>query len=190
MLTSPIAFLSRLGRPNFAIVLAAFVTLLCGCSSPSTETSSTGDPVQVFLVRHAEKAGDEGDVPLTPEGEARATELARMLKDVKLSAVYTTQYKRNADTAKPVAAAMGLDPIVIPADDLDELVQRIRSAAPSSTVLAVSHSDKLPMIAEKLGAPVAPIDHTEYDRLVLITLTGNRALATTLRFGSPSPAPQ
>jgi broad specificity phosphatase PhoE len=146
-------------------------------------------PSTIYLVRHAEKAGEEGDVPLTEAGAARARELARVLGEAGLRQIYTTQYRRNVDTAKPLAEKLGIAPVVIAADNVDELVERLRTTPPGQAALVVSHTDKLPVIGEKLGVPFPAVAHTEYDRLTVVTLVVTegqaKAEARILRFGQP-----
>ena len=60
----------------------------------------------MFLVRHAERA-DAGmaaakmagrDPDLSDAGKARANALAAMLKDARITAIFTTEYKRTRQT--------------------------------------------------------------------------------------------
>src|SRR5205807_10112633 len=44
----------------------------------------------IIIVRHAEKAGPEGDVPLSDAGHARAEELARVPGSAGVTAIYDT----------------------------------------------------------------------------------------------------
>ncbi|HLI27083.1 MAG TPA: histidine phosphatase family protein [Chloroflexota bacterium] len=76
-------------------------------------------PVQLLLVRHGETQWNrEGryqgrtDVPLTPAGRAQAAALAEVLRAEPLAAVYTSPLRRAYDTARPIAAAHGLAPVV------------------------------------------------------------------------------
>ena len=70
----------------------------------------------IFVVRHAERADAapgasammDSDPDLSAAGKARAQSLASMLKDAKITAIYTTRYKRTKQTAEPLAAALGL----------------------------------------------------------------------------------
>src|SRR5258708_35799448 len=54
----------------------------------------------VIVVRHAEKKiePDNPDPDLTPTGEARAAELARMFGDAGVNAIFATLYKRTKQT--------------------------------------------------------------------------------------------
>src|SRR5437870_13587997 len=64
----------------------------------------------VILIRHAEKIIDPNnpDVDLSPAGQTRAQELARMFGDAGINAIYATQYKRTQETVKPLADKLGL----------------------------------------------------------------------------------
>src|ERR1700741_2063320 len=64
----------------------------------------------VILIRHAEKIIDPNnpDVDLSPAGQARAQELARMFGDAGVNVIYATQYKRTQETVKPLADKLGL----------------------------------------------------------------------------------
>lgn len=88
---------------------------------------SHGDPdmagtCRLFLVRHGhamrvesgEPVYSHRPVPLTDVGEAQVRQLARILRDVPLDAVYTSDLLRAAQTAEPIAAAHDLEPIVEP----------------------------------------------------------------------------
>jgi phosphohistidine phosphatase SixA len=177
----------KLPRRSFLAAVAAgavFAGLGCGPGDgPSKDAARSEAPAIVILARHAEKAGEEGDVPLTPEGEERARELSRMLKDTGVQHIFTSQYIRTKATAAPLAQATGITPVEIPADSEDALVQRLQQLPAGSVALVVSHSDRLPRIVAKFGAETPPIDHTEYDRIVMVTRDGGTAHALNFRYG-------
>jgi len=137
----------------------------------------------IILVRHAEKAGPTGDVPLTEAGHKRANLLANILRDTKLTAVYTSEFLRTKETAAPVLKSKGIEAKMIEAADLDGLVHVLKAATPSDTILVVTHSDRLPMIAEKLGVKVAPLNDTEYSRLVIVNTGVVPSSLLSLRYG-------
>src|SRR6267378_496425 len=63
----------------------------------------------VILVRHAEKVIDpnNSDPDLSPAGQVRAQELARMFGDSGINAIYATQYKRTQESVRPLADRLG-----------------------------------------------------------------------------------
>ncbi|OJW22636.1 MAG: hypothetical protein BGO49_01245 [Planctomycetales bacterium 71-10] len=72
------------------------------------------------LIRHAETAtpdvfhGAESDVLLSAWGEHQARALADRLAVAGAEAVYCSGMRRAVATATPVAAALGLEPVVVP----------------------------------------------------------------------------
>lgn len=166
---------ARLALPLLLVALAA------ACAAPSTTT--------VYVVRHAEKAADpgDGDPELTAVGHARAAELARVLGDVPIQAVYTTKYRRNRSTAAPIAAARGLAPVLYDAHDAAGFVARLRSEHPSGRVVVVGHSNTIPELLAAFGAdtPVT-IASRDYDDLFVVVLEPGGARADRLHYGAVS----
>jgi phosphohistidine phosphatase SixA len=129
----------------------------------------------VFLVRHAERA-DAGmaaakmagaDPELSDAGKARAQALAALLRDARISTIFTTQYKRTKDTAQPLAAASGAKVTVIDATDGSGLIARVKGA--SGNVLVVGHSNTLPDLINALGiAEPVTIADDQFDDLFLV----------------------
>lgn len=141
----------------------------------------------VILVRHAERA-DSGaaaagapanpDPELSAAGKARAQKLAEMLKDSGVTAIYTTQYIRTKDTAKPLADALKITPEVVQSRDLAALVAKIK-AQPNAVVLVVGHSNSVPDVINALGGPEFTIADDDYDNLFFL---GPGGALTKIRF--------
>jgi probable phosphoglycerate mutase len=85
---------------------------------------------EILLVRHGESepmvvgrpfplVGGHGDPALAPDGEAQAERVADRLVSQRIDAIYVTTLRRTAQTAAPLAARLGLTPIVEP--DLREV---------------------------------------------------------------------
>ena len=130
----------------------------------------------IFIVRHAEKADDSANSPLSAEGEARARALARQLRDVGVGAIYSTGFIRTLKTAEPLARALGLEVITEPAHELrplerylTELVARLGRLHADEVVLVVGHSNTIPALLKALGHPEPiTIASEEYDNVFLI----------------------
>jgi len=56
----------------------------------------------------------QADPPLSPAGELQARAVAARLRDEPLEALYITSLCRTAQTAAPLAALTGLEPVVVP----------------------------------------------------------------------------
>ncbi|MDT8318914.1 MAG: histidine phosphatase family protein [Xanthomonadales bacterium] len=144
------------------------------------------DGAVTLLVRHAEKAPDSGDPPLNDAGRLRAESLAALLRDANITRVYSTDFARTRQTARPVADSLGLEIILYDPDELDGLARKIEATA--AHTLVVGHSDTIPALVEKLGGEAGPaIDEaTEYDRLYILSRTPpGEATTVLLRYGEP-----
>ena len=137
----------------------------------------------VFLVRHAERA-DAGmaaakvpgaDPELSDAGKARAASLAALLKDAKITAIFTTEYKRTRDTAQPLAAATGITAAAVDSKDAAGLIDKVK-ASPGN-VLVVGHSNTLPEVIKALGIgePVSLADD-QFDNLFVVVRGARPAL--------------
>jgi broad specificity phosphatase PhoE len=130
----------------------------------------------IFVVRHAERADTSTGAPatmatdpdLSDTGHARAASLASMLKDARISAIFVTEYKRTQQTAAPLAKALGITPTVFAANDMAELMARLKKS--DGSALVVGHSNTVPDVIAALGvaAPVA-VGDAEFDNLFIVT---------------------
>ncbi|MGZ8869299.1 MAG: SixA phosphatase family protein [Thermoanaerobaculia bacterium] len=147
------------------------------------------DVTTVILVRHAEKTATmEDDAPLHANGAARATELSRVLADVPIDAIYTTQWVRTRDTAAPLAKARGVEPVVVNTSKTyaADLAKTIREKHKGQTVLVVGHSNSTSNVMRELGVENPPqIDESRYDDLFICTISGGKTRMLPLRYGAP-----
>jgi broad specificity phosphatase PhoE len=153
-----------------------------------------GGATTVILVRHAEKASTEDDSPLTEAGARRADALVRALEDADVSAVYSSQYRRNLETARPLAERLGQTPRVVSleseklAESLESMKRRLLAEHSGETVVVVGHSNTVPMLMELLGVEEAPrLSDEDYDDLFVVTvIAGGEARWLHLHYGEPS----
>ena len=136
---------------------------------------ATADSTTIIVVRHAEKELGSGDPPLSSAGQARAELLARMFGDVHapghIDAIYVSPTVRSQMTAAPLAASLGLTPIVAAPHDARSLARRVLHEHWGGRVLVVGHSDTVPEIVKSLtGAKgLPPIGEAEYGTMYIVT---------------------
>lgn len=169
-------------RMKRAVLLSLVAALLAMSLAAAPNPVTT-----VILVRHAEKASQEDSSPLTPAGTERAQELARVLAGVKVDAIYTTQFRRVQDTAAPVAAALGMTPIVRNTGPTyaADLAKHILAENRGQTVLVVGHSNTTIAVLKALGASdVTPMPESQFDNLFVLTdVDGAAPKVVALRYG-------
>jgi broad specificity phosphatase PhoE len=134
----------------------------------------------VYFVRHAERAdGGAGAQPagmsnapadpsLSADGAARAQKLAAMLADAGIKAIFTTEFKRTQETAKPLAARLGLAVQSMTAKDTRALVAKVRSDHAGDIVLVIGHSNTVPDAIKAFGGPDVKIPDTDYTGIYVL----------------------
>ena len=135
----------------------------------------------VFIVRHAEKATTGGKDPdLSVEGQKRADALAQILKDSKITAVFVTEFKRTQETAAPIASAAHVNPTVLPANDINALVEKLRAL--NGNALVVGHGNTIPELLKALGiATSVSVPEDDYSE-IFVVMTGDTAQLLRLHY--------
>jgi len=154
------------------------ISALLGISVFSTGASAVEPSnMTLILVRHAEKKivpPENKDPDLSPEGMARAEELARMFGDSGIAAIYATQYKRTQQTVKPLADKLNLPVTQVEAKATAELVKQLRARPAGQVIFIAGHNNTVPEIIAALGGPRFPIiPETEYNNLYVLTVSGD-----------------
>jgi 2,3-bisphosphoglycerate-dependent phosphoglycerate mutase len=94
-------------------------------SYPQRAFALPPDATEVVLVRHGASAAavpgepfesleGQSDPPLAPEGERQAEAVAERLGGESFAGLFVTPLRRTAQTAAPLAARTGLEPVVVP----------------------------------------------------------------------------
>jgi broad specificity phosphatase PhoE len=144
----------------------------------------------VILIRHAEKniEPDNPDPDLSPAGQARAVELARMFGDAGVNAIYATQYKRTQETVKPLGDHLNLPVTLVNSNSTPELARQILSDHRGQTILVSGHNNTVPEIIAALGGPPLPvIPETQFDNIYIVTIYRfGKAKVVKLKYGNAS----
>ncbi|MGB7925266.1 MAG: phosphoglycerate mutase family protein [Pyrinomonadaceae bacterium] len=169
------------------VVLIALSALSCDRPQPASTT--------VLIVRHAEKASDAEDSPLTEAGTQRAQALTRVAGDAGVNAIYTTQFKRNRDTAQPLAQRLGITVtevpvnLTTPGDYGKTLATDITRKHAGQTVLVVGHGNTIASIIEGLTGRPPALGDIQYSDLFIVTLPpSGPAKLIKAQYGAGDPA--
>lgn len=131
----------------------------------------------VLIVRHAEKASDAEDSPLTEAGVQRAQALVRVAEDAGVSAIYTTQFKRSRDTAQPLSDRLGVAVteapvnLTAPGDYGKALARGILEKHSGQAVMVIGHGNTIASIIEGLSGRAASIGEIKYHDLFVVTVS-------------------
>jgi len=173
------------------IVVFSMLVLVFGAVVVFGYFSTFSRPVStIILVRHAEKKIEPSnpDPDLTPEGGARAQEIARMFADSGVNAIYATQFKRTQQTGKPLADRTGVALTTLDANQTDELIERIQTNHRGQTVFIAGHNNTVPAIVSALsGESFGVIPESEYDNLFVVTIYRfGKAKVLKMKYGGSS----
>ncbi len=125
----------------------------------------------IVLTRHAERLDQSTDSPLSAQGEIRATRLADMLADLPVTDIFATTYRRTQATVAPLAKAKGVETTILPANDVDALVARLRALGREATAVYAGHSNTVPTVLKGLGHPEGvSIADAEYSNLFIVVM--------------------
>jgi len=150
--------------------------LACKYGEENKPVNNEKAATTVILVRHAEKdTQPEGDPALTRAGQARAELLKRMLLDKNIKAIYTSEYRRTKETAKPLADELGITPIEI--NEAEPIANSILKKNEGQTVLVVGHTNTIPEIIKRLGGEaIDKIPETEFDNMFTVTISADKSV--------------
>lgn len=122
-----------------------------------------------YIVRHAEKLDNTANSPLSGIGEVRAETLATTLSKKEIERIFVSDRQRTQQTAAPTARLFGLQPIIIPETETDQLIEQLKKVH-GENVLVVRHSPEIHLIVNALSPneTIAPIAD-EFDNLFVVT---------------------
>jgi broad specificity phosphatase PhoE len=147
----------------------------------------------IIFVRHAEKDLSVKDDPeLTEDGQRRAFELTRQMKDAdvvaSIDAIYSTPFKRNVATVEPLSKLLELPINLYDKNDYESVLETILDNHKGKIILVVGHSDTLANLMAELGASksVPTIADNEYDNIYIVSIPWfGKTKTIRLRYGAP-----
>ena len=153
------------------LLLLFFIQKTAIAQIPAGVTAKTN----LYFVRHAEKEAGTDPV-LTTNGNKRAGDLMRALKNKNIKRIYVTQFKRTQMTADSMRLQLGIDTIHYNADEngIDLFNKIVAHGDFNKSILIIGHSNTVPDYIKKAGVinyPEVNILDTEFDNLYKVCYT-------------------
>ena len=168
--------------PTFTTRLTAALALSLAMLAP---LASAAEPTVIYVVRHGEKTGEDGDPDLTAKGRIRATNIATILKKTGIARIYSSKTARTRQTAAPTAALLGLPVSEYDARQPEKMVEELKLA--SGNALVVGHSNTVAKLVSLLGGqPGSAIGDDDYDRLYQLVVGADGSVTTILLSSPPA----
>ncbi|WP_046757216.1 SixA phosphatase family protein [Kordia jejudonensis] len=163
-------------KKNIVLLFSLFLVMNCFAQETKAKDAKEVETSVYYLIRHAEKNRSDKsnkDPELTKDGHNRAAYWADVFKNVKFDAVYSTEYNRTIQTAKPTADANELEIKSYHPFRLD-LPKFLKDTA-GKTVLIVGHSNTTPAITNRLLSKemFESIDDSNNGNVYIVTVTGD-----------------
>ena len=163
------------------LVLAVILSTLVSCA----QEKDTGNETTIYyFIRHAEKDRSDpknNDPHLTEQGKKRAEKWAAVLKNIPFDAVYSTNYNRTLQTAKPVAAQNNIEITFYDPSEFD--MNAFKKDTKGKKVLVVGHSNTTPRFVNLLSGTekYEDIEDDNNANLYIVTLTGDKVTDMLLK---------
>ena len=135
----------------------------------------------IILVRHAEKVDASQDPELSAEGKQRAEQLAKIIKQYKPGAIYSTDFKRTRDTVGPVATRRHLQVQTYDPKKPEALIDEILKST-TKRFLVAGHSNTVPGLANLLGKKelFKNLDDAEYGVIWIVRIKDGKVRNTEI----------
>lgn len=176
-------------RQRRAVAVVGFLLITTGLAWFFESQATT----TIIVTRYADTLIASGEDPgLSPHGQVRSQELARVLGDVDVVAgidvIYVVDNKRAWKTSEPLASKNNA-PVRVMEDpaDVEAVVRGILRDHKGKIILLVTEPELMqPVIAEMQGSKkLPPIENREFDNLYIVTIPWFGKVKTLrLKFGS------
>lgn len=137
---------------------------------PTISKESESGFTQIYILRHADKVDDSENSPLSEIGIQRAKYWKTVLQYIKFDTVYTTDFKRNKQTASLISEDKIPIEIYYPMSfDVKKFISKVRG----KKILIIAHSNTIPDMVNRLigESTYAPMSHRNYSMLFIITIS-------------------
>ena len=158
----------------------SLLIIFCSCCFGSAGMADEGRDFTLYLVRHAEKQQDGSrDPQLNEAGTRRAAQLSTWFQDKSIRDIWSSDFHRTRDTARPLGSSLGLELNIYDPRQLPDLSERLLDR--QRNALVVGHSNTTPELAQLLcQCDIDQMDESEYDRLIVVSIVDGKPIVKTL----------
>ncbi|AMC10067.1 hypothetical protein Lupro_01820 [Lutibacter profundi] len=161
-----------------------FLLLIIINLSAAKSQEKKGEVTTYYLIRHAEKDRTNNlnkDPNLTEKGRKRAKKWSVVFKNIPFDLIYSTNYNRTKQTAKPTANCKNLEIQYYNPKNLYN--EKFKLKTTGKTVLVVGHSNTTPQFVNKIieEEKYANIDDSNNSNLYIVTIINGQKTTILLK---------
>lgn len=167
-------------------LISILIVSFAGCKEDEkvvTEPENTTSVMSTFyFIRHAEKDRSNPENPdpeLNQEGLGRAIRWERVLSEIPITTVYSTDFERTKMTADPIAVSKDL--VIKIYDPATLEIENFKYANLGENVLVVGHSNTIPDFVNKMIGENKYSNMDDYDNSSLFIVRIIDGKATDIR---------
>lgn len=145
------------------------------------QQESLSNTTQIYILRHTEKVDETSEDPvLSAQGIERAKYWKKVLQHTEFDQVFTTEFKRNIQTAELIAAESSVKPELYYPMSFDVL--KFLNLIKGQKVLIIGHSNTIPDMVNRLidETKYPPMSHENYNILYTITINENGETSSSM----------
>ncbi len=156
---------------------------LCSFTNFAQESIEVLETTTYFFIRHAEKDTsnpNDRNPNLTDLGKKRASDWAKILADTTIDFVFSTDYYRTQQTAKPIAEHNNV--AITSYNPRDLYTTEFQQITKGKTCVIVGHSNTTPTFVNKIIGKNkhADINEKVYGKLFIVTIKNGMITDTVL----------
>jgi 2,3-bisphosphoglycerate-dependent phosphoglycerate mutase len=162
-----------------------FFILVCLCTGmvqkAGAQQSAQGTTT-IVVMRHAEKeSGKDPDPELSPEGKKRAAQLAYLFKDMPVTRLLATPFKRTQHTLANLSSDKGVMIESYEPSKITDLVNNLKQLS-GETIVIAGHANTAPDLVNQLlnEKKYNQLSENEFGKIWIVTLDSGKALSCIL----------
>lgn len=157
-----------------------FLVCLCvGIVEKAAAQQSAQRATTIIVMRHAEKeSGKDPDPELSSEGKKRAAQIASLFKDLPVTRLLATPYKRTQHTLANLSADKGVHIESYEPSKITELAGSLKQLS-GQTIIIAGHANTAPDLVNQLlnENKYSQLDENEFGKIWILTLDSGKVLS-------------